>query len=278
MPASFPLRPRGFITGAAGGFGRAVALDLAARGGRLALGDIDEVGLAETARLVESKGGEARTLACDVRDADQVEALAALADDAFGGIDIAVNNAGVAVAGPVGDVSLEDWKWQIDINLWGVIYSCHSVVPRMKRQGSGWILNVASLAGIASAPTMAPYNVTKAGVISLSETLAGELHGTDVHVSALCPSFFRTNIHEAARTSMPEIKAQTSKLVTEAKWSAEEIAEIALAGLERGQLYILPQPDAKGLWRVKRLLGNRFYGMLGSVMSSRRFSKYFGND
>lgn len=278
MPAfRFPPRPRGLITGAAGGFGRAVALDLAARGARLVLGDIDEVGLAETARLVDSKGGEAHTLTCDVRDADQVEALAALGDDALGGIDIAVNNAGVAVAGPVGDVSLEDWKWQVDINLWGVIYGCHSVVPRMKRQRSGWILNVASLAGIASAPTMGPYNVTKAGVIALSETLAGELHGTDVHVSALCPSFFRTKIHEAARTSMPELKDQTSKLVTRSKWSAEQIAEIALDGLERGQLYILPQPDAKGLWRAKRALGNRFYGVMGRVMGSRRFSKYLGN-
>ena len=155
-----PSRPRSFITGASSGFGRAVALELAARGGRLVISDVDEEGLEETADLAERRGAEVRTIRCDVRDAAQVEAQVALADEVFGGVDVGVNNAGVAVTGPVGDVSLEDWKWQIDINLWGVIYGCHALAPRMKAQGSGFILNVASAAGLLAAPTMAPYNVS----------------------------------------------------------------------------------------------------------------------
>lgn len=272
----FPDRPRAFVTGAASGFGRAVALELAGRRGRLALSDIDVEGLAETARRAERLGAEVRTIRCDVRDPDQVEAQAALCDEAFGGVDIGVNNAGVAVAGPVGEVSLEDWKWQIDINLWGVIYGCHALVPRMKAAGQGWILNVASAAGIVSAPTMGPYNVSKAGVISLTETLAGELPGTGVSASALCPTFFRTNIHTSARTTQPKMRAQTEKLITESKWTAEEVAKIALDGLERGDLYVIPMADARGFWRAKRVLGARFFTIVGKAMQSPRFLKVLG--
>ncbi len=271
-----PSRPRAFITGASSGFGRAVALELAARGGRLVISDVDEEGLRETAGLAERRGAEVRTILCDVRDPEQVEAQAALVDEAFGGIDVGVNNAGVAVTGLVGDVSLADWKWQIDINLWGVIYGCHALVPRMKAQGSGFILNVASAAGLLAAPTMGPYNVSKAGVVSLSETMAGELIGKGVRVSALCPTFFRTNIHVAARTTMPQQRDQTSKLITESKWSAEQVAKIAIDELEAGRLYIIPQPDGRGMWRMKRVLGGNFHKLVGHVMNNPRFARFLG--
>lgn len=265
----FPDRPRAVITGAASGFGRAVALSLAKRAARVVLSDVDEENLREAAELARRAGGEVRTLRCDVRQAAEVEALAEAADEAFGGTDILVNNAGVAVAGPVGEVSLEDWRWQIDINLWGVIHGCHAFVPRMKSAGRGYVLNVASAAGLLSAPQMGPYNVTKAGVVALSETLYGELMGTGVRVSALCPTFFQTNIHKAARA--PDgLREQTEKLVTGAKWTAEQIAEIALRGLERGELYVVPQTDAKVMWRAKRLLGQGFYGVLGRLTASSR--------
>jgi NAD(P)-dependent dehydrogenase (short-subunit alcohol dehydrogenase family) len=261
---SYPERPRAVITGAGSGFGRAVALRLAARRARLVLSDIDEATIEETADLARAEGAEVRTIRVDVREFSEVEAQAKLADEAFGGTDIAVNNAGVAVGGSVGDVPLEDWRWQIDINLWGVIHGCHAFVPRMKAQGRGWILNIASAAGLLSAPQMGPYNVTKAGVIALSETLYGELDGTDVHVSALCPTFFRTNIAKAARSHGP-VRANADKLVNEAKWSAEQVADVALAGLERGQLYIIPQADGKVMWRAKRILGHRFHGILPTL-------------
>ena len=113
-------------------------------------------------------------------------------------------------------------------------------------------------------------------MISLTETLAGELAGTGVSTSALCPTFFRTNIHEAARTSQPELRGQVEKLVTRSKWSAEQIAKIALDELERGTLYIVPQRDARGLWRAKRVLGARFYTLLGKASRDPRFLRYLG--
>jgi short-subunit dehydrogenase len=116
---------------------------------------------------------------------------------------------------------------------------------------------------------MGPYNVTKAGVVALSETLYGELSGTGVRVTALCPTFFRTNIHKAARAPGALVQ-QTEKLVTESKWTAEQIAQIALRGLERGELYVVPQADGRAMWRAKRLLGQGFYGVLGRVASSSR--------
>ncbi len=265
----FPDRPRAVITGAASGFGRAVALVLAKRGARLVLSDVDEENLRETAELAQRAGADVRTRRCDVRDAEQVEALAALADEAFGGADILVNNAGVAVAGAVGEIPLDDWRWQIDINLWGVIHGCHAFVPRMKEAGRGWILNVASAAGLLSSPQMGPYNVTKAGVVALSETLFGELAGTGVRVTALCPTFFRTNIHKGARAP-GQLLETTEKLVTRSKWSAEEIADIALRGLERGELYVIPQADGRVMWRAKRLLGQGFYGVMARLAGSTK--------
>nr|AYM53152.1 short-chain dehydrogenase/reductase SDR [Pseudenhygromyxa salsuginis] len=269
-----PESPRVVITGAASGFGRALAVYLAQeRRARLVLGDIDEAGLAETAKQVEQHGGQARTLRCDVREIAEIEALAALADEAFRGVDLVVNNAGVAAVGPVGEVSLENWRWQVDINLWGVIYGCHVFVPKLRAQGSGFVLNVASSAGLLAAPLMAPYNVTKAGVVALSETLFGELAGSGVSVTALCPTFFRTNIHENSRTT-GELREQTAKLVTNAKWSAEAVAAVAVAGLEAGELYVIPQADGKVMWRTKRLLGQRFHGAAGKVARNPKLMRW----
>jgi NAD(P)-dependent dehydrogenase (short-subunit alcohol dehydrogenase family) len=265
---SFPERPRAAITGAGGGFGRAIALRLAKnRRARLVVSDIDEAAAEETASIAKREGAtDARAMRCDVREAAQVEAFADLADEAFGGTDILVNNAGVAVAGSVGDVPLEDWRWQIDINLWGVIHGCHFFVPRMKKHGSGFVLNVASMAGLVQAPQLGPYNVTKAGVVALSETMYAELAGSGVHVTALCPTFFRTNIHKAARTSDEALGSRVEKLVERSKWSAEAIADIALDGLERGELYVIPQTDGKIFWRAKRALGKHFFGVMGRVL------------
>jgi len=269
-----PSRPRAVVTGAASGFGRALALRLAGDHARLVLSDIDEAGLEQTAELAREAGAQARTLRCDVRDPDDVEAMAQLTDEEFGGVDLLVNNAGVAVAGAMGDVSLEDWHWQIDINLWGVIHGCHAFVPRMKAAGGGLILNVASSAGLACAPLMGPYNVSKAGVIALSETLYAELADDGIGVSVLCPTFFRTNIHLGSRTSDPTLLETTTRLVTKARWSAEQIAEHALEGLERGDLIIIPQPDGRAIWRAKRLLGGGFQRWMGKLMKSPRAMKW----
>lgn len=228
--------------------------------------DVDLETVEATAKLCEERGATAVATKADVRDPAQVEALQKKAVALWGGTDVLVNNAGMAVVGEVGKIPIEDWKFQVEVNLYGVIWGCHFFVPEMKARKSGFILNVASSAGIVAAPNMGPYNVTKAGVIALSETLFTELAKDDVQVTALCPTFFRTNIHKSKRAHGGGTEKATDKLVTEAKWSAEQIAEIALEGMLAGKLYVLPQPDAKATWRAKRLLGQRFYDLFGMVV------------
>lgn len=250
---TFPAQPRVFITGGASGLGRALALEFAKRHARVLLGDIHLERAEETRSRVTKAGGLAEVLRCDVTRAEDLQAAARRMGELWGGVDVLVNNAGVAVSGPVGDVPLADWEWIVRVNLFGVIHGCHAFVPLLKANGRGWILNVASLAGIANSPEMAPYNVTKAGVISLSETLDGELGAHNVCVSVLCPSFFKTNLLETMRAQSPEQVALAHTMFRKATVSAEAVAERAVLGLEHGRRLILPHPDARWLWRLKRL-------------------------
>ncbi len=252
---AFPDRPRVLITGASSGLGRALALELAERQARILVTDIRMEPAEATVEMVEAKGGEARMFSLDVTSTEHWAAARQAMHDAWGGIDVLANNAGVAAVGPVGEVSLEDWKWLIDINLWGVIHGCHTFVPDMRASGSGFILNVASSAGLLSVPEMAPYNVAKAGVISLTETLQGELRRCGVKVTALCPTFFRSELHERTRTTSETLEELTRGLVGNASWTAEQIAEVALRGLEAGELLVIPQMDGQLMWRLKRTLG-----------------------
>jgi NAD(P)-dependent dehydrogenase (short-subunit alcohol dehydrogenase family) len=262
------------VTGAGSGLGRALCLALARRRAKIVVSDVDEAGAAETARLAIAAGGEALVRRCDVAQAAEVEALALFADERLGGTDLLVNNAGVAVAGPTGDVPLRDWEWVVNINLWGVIYSCHSFVPRLKAQRSGHILNVASAAGLLCGPDTGPYNVTKAGVIALSETLHGELTPLGIGVTVSCPTFFPTNILAATRATSErgeQFVDFARKFMGLSKVDASAVAEHALQSCERGELYSLPMDDGRWGWRAKRWAPETFYKrLLPSVLKSGR--------
>ena len=257
---SIPSHPRAVVTGGAGGLGRAFCLELARRGGQLVVADIDAAGAAETVALVERAGGRAIATTCDVAKLEEVERLATLADDKLGGCDLVINNAGVAVGGAVGDVPIADWEWIMGINLWGVIYGCHVFVPRFKQQGRGHVINVASAAGLLSAGEMGPYNVTKAGVVALSETLASELRTHGVGVTVLCPTFFRTNIGKSSRTTNNDAaRVMVEKLMDRAKVQADGVARFALETADRGELYAVPHADGHWMWRLKRLVPEHYY-------------------
>ncbi|HEY4122117.1 MAG TPA: SDR family NAD(P)-dependent oxidoreductase [Byssovorax sp.] len=265
---TIPSSVRAVVTGAGSGIGRAFALQFARRRGAVLCSDIDLVKAEETAHLVEAAGAtRAAAVRCDVARAEQVAELAEQADARIGGTDVIVNNAGVGVAGAVGDVPLDDWRWLMDINLWGVIYGCHVFVPRLKRQAQGHVINVASAAGIVSGPRMGPYNVAKAGVISLSETLSGELASSGVGVTVLCPTFIKTNILNASRGDDPGGKKVAQHLMDTAKLDADDVARITLEHADRDALYCLPQADAKLVWRLKRLDPTAFYKRLAPRMS-----------
>jgi NAD(P)-dependent dehydrogenase (short-subunit alcohol dehydrogenase family) len=254
---------RAVITGAGSGLGRALCLELARRRARVLISDRDAASAQETALQVEQAGGKALVQVCDVTQPEQVEHLAETAFTQFGGVDLLVNNAGVACGGAVGELPLEEWKRVLDVNLWGVIHGCHTFVPRLRQQGSGHILNVASAAGLISVGYMAPYNVSKAAVVSLSETLYLELKAAGIGVTVACPTFFRTNIAASAKYVDPKLGKAGSRLVNKARLGPETVARDLLRAVERKARYALPIADGRWAWRLKRLSPDAFlYAML----------------
>ncbi|HEX7476585.1 MAG TPA: SDR family NAD(P)-dependent oxidoreductase [Polyangiales bacterium] len=265
---STPKQPRVVVTGGAGGLGRAFCLVLAERGGKLLISDRDLAGAEKTARLVTAAGGTAHAVSCDVSKREQVESLVALAEQHLGGTDLLINNAGVAVSGAIGAIPIPDWEWIVSINLRGTIYGCHAFVPYFKKQGSGHILNVASAAGFLSAPEIGPYNVTKAAVISLSETLCGELIDHKIGVTALCPTFFQTNILSSSRseTINPHAKAAATRRRTKSRLQADDVARAALASCDKNELHCVPMPDGLWGWRLKRLSPKAYFTLMPRML------------
>lgn len=256
------------VTGAGGGIGRQLCLALAERGARVLAADIDMVAARRTAAEIEvrtSNRGKALAAECDVRSVDAVERLAEIADESFDGVDLLINNAGVLVLGELAATSLEDYKRVFDVNVWGVIHGCHSFVPRMKRQGSGRILNVASLAGVMPLPYMGAYAATKAAVISLSETMRAELAPANISVTVLCPSFTQTRLIEDATGSGSEAPRPLANRVMDFLGAdPARVARRALAAVDRGDLYEVPVLHGRLVWGAKRL-APRIVGGLSSL-------------
>lgn len=244
---------RAVVTGAGSGIGRGFALELAARGGSVVCSDLDLASAQRTADVISDRGGKALALGCDVSCLDQVEALADDARDWFAAPPtLVINNAGVGAGGRlVGETPMADWRWTLDINLYGVIHGCHVFTPALREAGYGGIVNVASAAAFGAAPRMAQYNVSKAGVLALSETLAAELAGTGVAVTVLCPTFVKTDILDNGRITAGPTR-MAGQLMRLTGHSPGGVARTTLDAHDRGQLYVLPQIDAKVGWAAKR--------------------------
>ncbi len=194
------------VTGAASGMGRAMADTFAAAGMKVVLADIEEAPLNDAAAEVRATGAEAIAVRADVSQLAQIEALAEAAVDQFGAVHVLCNNAGVGIPGPVGDMSLEDWRWTLDINLWGPIYGCHVFLPIIEATGEGHINSTASVAGLYGGASLGAYNVSKHGVVALMATLERDLRlrNSPVHASVLCPGPINTNIVYSQRNRDPE--------------------------------------------------------------------------
>jgi NAD(P)-dependent dehydrogenase (short-subunit alcohol dehydrogenase family) len=250
------------ITGAASGFGRALALAMARRGCRIGIVDIDTDGAGETLRMVEQAGGSGEVYELDVRVLIDWEAMADHFFRTWGGVDVLVNNAGVVSVGPVGEVPMEDWEWIFSINFWGMVYGCHTFIPHMKKQGSGHIVNVASANGLMCLLEMAPYNTTKAAVIALSETLRSELPA-GIGVTAVCPMFFNTHLLDGMRYTDKFWSDATHIAFDNARMTADEVAASVVKAVEKRKLYVVPQATGKVFWMIKRMNPGLFHGSLG---------------
>lgn len=253
-------KQRVFITGGASGLGRALAQRYADAGAQVCIGDVNDARGAET---LAALGSRAHYLHCNVREESDLQAAADWLRAHWHGVDVVINNAGVADAGGIEEMPLADWQWMIDINLLGVVRGCKVFTPLLREGGGGHLVNVASMAGLIHPPMMSAYNASKAAVVALSETLHAELAAYNIKVSVVCPAFFRTNLAESLRTQNAEMAQLTRKLVNKAAIGAEQIAALVQAGVARGDFHILTHPRERRIWLFKRLVP---YGVYANAL------------
>ena len=255
------------VTGAASGIGLALAERFAAEGMKVVMADIETAALAKAAEGLKRKTPAVLATRVDVSRPEDVERLARETYEAFGAAHVLCNNAGVAVIGAAHEHTLADWQWVINVNLWGVIHGVRSFLPRMLAGGDeGHIVNTASMAGLTTAPFMSVYDVTKHGVVALSESMFKELAvtGAPIGVSVVCPGLIDTNIMRSSR-NRPEELAEEGKAGPAAQafgqaladrlaggYPPSEVAEQVVQGIRDGRFYIVPaQPEVKGAIAIR---------------------------
>ncbi len=244
------------VTGAASGIGLAMCRAFAAQGMRLVMADIEGAALAEAGATFDPEV-ERLEVVCDVSDGAAVDALRDAAIDRFGAVHVVCNNAGVAGGGPIWAQSKADWDWVLGVNLWGVINGITSFTPLLIEQGEGHIVNTASIAGMVSMPWGGTYNVSKHGVVTLSETLFADLQlagATGVGVSVLCPGWVQTRIAESGRNrpageggpaepseEQKAMVAHVSSLIAEGL-NPNHVADLVLDAVRTDRFYIFTHP------------------------------------
>lgn len=260
----------GVITGAASGLGRALAVRLAKDGWHLALADLNSAGCEETKTLVEGAGGSARVETLDVRDEGQWLALREKLQREWPQCHLIVNNAGVVASGAVPETPVADWDWLLSVNLRGVILGCHTFVPWLKENPQrSYVMNMASIAGLIAPGRMGAYNVAKAGVVSLSETLYTEVKRHNVGVTVVCPWFVKTNLLDTGRFADPKDKAGGALYMQQSRLTTDTVADYAVRRMYRGKLYAVTGFPARQMWLMKRHFPQPFANF--SELIQRRF-------
>lgn len=235
------------VTGAGSGLGLAVARRFHRDGWRVLVSDVDAEAAADAGKELG-----AESLRLDVTSDDDWAAARDWCEREWGGLDVLVNNAGVAAGGRFEKISIADWDWIWEINVKGVVRGCRTFTPDFKARRSGHLVNVASLAAIMNLPAMSSYNVTKAAVLSLSETLRLELEPYGVHTTAVCPGFVRTNLESRLRSPDPAIATLMQRLMAAAKVTADDVAEQVFDAVARKRFLVLTHKDGRRSALLKR--------------------------
>lgn len=244
------------ITGGASGIGLETARVLAREGMRLVLADIEAEPLAKAADEFRAAGVEVMGIETDVSNHAEVGALADQTFDKFGAAHVVFNNAGIAVTGPIQEMTHQDWKWSIDVNLWGPIHGVEAFVPRMIEQNQGGhIINTASFAGLVANKGLGAYCVTKYGVVALSECLQKDLKPFGIGVSVLCPMIVRTNIRHSSRNRPAELGGggeqppvwteEEEQSLVGGTIEAPQVAERVLRAIRNDELYIITHDSSR---------------------------------
>jgi NAD(P)-dependent dehydrogenase (short-subunit alcohol dehydrogenase family) len=266
MNRSDASRRNVLITGAGSGLGRALALRYAQAGCAVACADIALERAAETVAMLPGEGHIA--FAIDVGSDGSFEMLCDAIKARFGTLDVLVNNAGIASGGPMVETTMAEWRDVLEINLLGVVRGCRAFLPGMLERGRGQILSIASFAGLAGAPSIMTYGVSKAAVVALSEQLRAEVHGTGVSVSVACPSFFQTNLLQNWRGSA-RMKGFAEKMMQGGSDTLDSVADKVFAAAERGEFMILPTRAEPMRWRIKRWMPEVYFGKLMRAVAAR---------
>ncbi len=253
---------RVLVTGATSGMGEALAMQFARGGFRVAVASRNPDKVAATCEQVRTAGGDPLPVTLDVTRVADFEAAVARIDAAWGGLDILINNAGVITAGRVADLGPEVWEQSLNTDLWSVIHGCRLFLPLLEKAGGGHIANVASAAGLLAGPDVATYNVAKAGVVSLSETLNVELADSRIDVTVSCPTVFKSHLIDSEGHEGDVVEGVTARGLTRemetTSVSSEDVALHLLRAMARRRMYSLPQWDAKIQWLLCRLFPETF--------------------
>jgi NAD(P)-dependent dehydrogenase (short-subunit alcohol dehydrogenase family) len=250
---------RVLVTGAGSGLGRALALRYALAGARVACVDLD-VPRAEATRA-QLPGAGHLALAADVGDDDAMEQLHATIQREWGGLDVLVNNAGIASGGSMVETTMAEWRRILEVDLLSVVRGCRLFLPGMLAQGRGQVISTASFAGLAGAPGLMSYGTAKAAVVALSEQLRAEVEPKGVRVSVVCPSFFRTNLCDSG-IGNPSTMKLALHLMDTAPDTCDSVADKVYAQAQAGVFLIIPTRDEPMRWRIKRWFPALYYWML----------------
>ncbi|WP_429030766.1 SDR family NAD(P)-dependent oxidoreductase [Bradyrhizobium sp. I1.14.4] len=249
-----------FVTGAASGIGLSMATAFAREGMKVMLADIETGALDKAVEALRASGADVQGVVCDVADAGSVDGAAQASFLAFGKIHVLCNNAGVAAGGGIDPISVDDWRWVVDVNLMGVVHGIRTFLPHIRSHGEGGhIVNTASMAGMNAGLGLSPYAATKFAVVAISEGLAVQLRPLGIGVSVLCPSYVRTRIGESGRnrpehygatrqldpaSPMAAIVAEISRRL-EAGLDPASVAARVLTAIRDDQLYIFTHPGMR---------------------------------
>jgi NAD(P)-dependent dehydrogenase (short-subunit alcohol dehydrogenase family) len=240
------------VTGAGSGIGRATSLALAEKGAVLVLADIDQSGMAETARLITAAGGMVNCHPVNVADPDAMKSFAAEVEKLHGRAHIVVNNAGIGILDDFVDSNLDDFRKVVDINLWGVVYGSKFFLPLMLKAGEGHIVNISSLAGIISTPGMVSYGTTKFAVRGFSESLRAELAGRNIGVTSVHPGMIRTNIAKASKVVDSALQGRMVEWFERYGRPPSLVANKIVAAIESNKMRVLVTPETYVMDAFKR--------------------------